>query len=244
MMPVGNADLLSDTLLTALSVIEAQGFAYTAHQGTLLGAARLEGLLSWDVDADIGLLEADAEKARAGLEQALLECGLAFVFSKAAYYYTIRPFVTILGRRVLLFPMIEVILMSTTVDPRTGEVSHDRHSPRRMFEAGELHPLRPYAWHTSFISGPSDPEPVLQRLYGQSGQPLAFQGHQAPRLGEEVARFWQQARPLNGQVDLEAIRARASNHRRGRLLRCAPWYVANGLYAEILERVRRMAGGH
>jgi hypothetical protein len=61
MMPSRNADLLADTLLTALSVIEAQGFAYTAHQGTLLGAARLQGLLSWDVDADIGLLEGNAE---------------------------------------------------------------------------------------------------------------------------------------------------------------------------------------
>ena len=244
MMPRSNADLLADTLLTALSVIEAQGFAYTAHQGTLLGAARLQGLLSWDVDADIGLLEGNAERVQAGLERALDECGLALVFSPKAYYYTIRPFIRIFGKRVLMFPMIEVILISTTVDPHTGGIAHDRHSPRRMFGPGELLPLRPYPWHTSFISGPADPEPVLRRLYGESGQPPALQGHQPADLSEEVAGFWQKARPLNAPVDLKAIRDRAGKARWKRLLRCAPWYAVNGVYTEVLERVRRKAGGH
>lgn len=244
MMPSSNADLLADTLLTALSIIEAQGFAYTAHQGTLLGAARLGGLLSWDVDADIGLLEGNAEQVQASLERALDECGLALVFSPKAYYYTIRPFIRVFGRRVLMFPMIEVILLSTTVDPHTGGIAHDRHSPRRMFGPGELLPLRPYPWHTSFISGPADPEPVLRRLYGGGGQPAAFAGHRPAHLSEEAASFWRQARRLDQPVDLTAIRARAGRGRWGRLLRSAPWYAANGVYTEVLERVRRKAGGH
>lgn len=243
MMPTPNADALADTLLTALSVIEHQGFAYTAHQGTLLGAVRLGGLLSWDVDADIGLLEANAERVRSGLEAALLDYRLALVFSPQAYYYTIRPFVRVLGRRVLLFPVIEMILMSATIDPRTGRVWYDRHSPRRMFEANELLPLRRYPWHTSFLSGPAEPGPVIGRLYGENGEPSAFVGHSPPLLSEEAGRFWRRARPLDGPVDLEAIRARAmAGGTWARLLRCAPWYVANGAYSEILERVRRAAG--
>jgi len=243
MMPLHNADLLVDTLPTAVSVIERQGFAYTAHQGTLLGAARLGGLLSWDVDADIGLLEPNAEKVRIGLEGALLEYRLALIFSPNAYYYTIRPFAQAFGKRVLLFPIIEVILVSSTVDPHTGEIGYDRHSPRRMFGARELLPLRRYAWHTSFISGPAQPEPVIGRLYGESGGPRAFLGHEPPRLSEEVGHFWQHARPLVGPVDLETVRARAvAGGKWIRLLRCAPWYAANGAYSEALERVRRAAG--
>jgi hypothetical protein len=171
MMPSSNADLLADTLLTALSVIEAQGFAYTAHQGTLLGAARLQGLLSWDVDADIGLLEGNAEKVQAGLERALDECGLALVFSSRAYYYTICPFIRIFGRRVLMFPMIEVILISTTIDPHTGDISHDRHSPCRMFGANfSPAPFIPGTRHSS----PDQPIPnPCFDACGEGGQPAA-----------------------------------------------------------------------
>src|SRR5574338_114422 len=91
MMPRANAGLLLDTLLTAVSVLERAKVAYTAHQGTLLGAAHLGGLLPWDIDADVAICGENAESVAAKLTRPLAEHGLALIFSPEHYYYTIRP---------------------------------------------------------------------------------------------------------------------------------------------------------
>ena len=227
-----------DTVLIALSVIEREGVAYTVHQGSLLGATRLEGLLPWDIDGDIALIGENADTAAARLQEPLAQHGLAFIFDRKNYYYTIRP----LAFRI---PMVEVILMTETTDPLTGEIWHDRHSPARMFGLGELLPLTRYGFHGSQVMGPANAEPVLKRLYGAGAARETLQRFNRPALPEETAAFWSRARPMAGEPDYSAIAARATLAMRSwrRIGAAAPWYYANGLYNKIVERSRELAGG-
>lgn len=239
-----------ETLLTAVSVLEGQQVAYTVHQGSLLGAARLGGLLPWDIDGDIAIVGESAESAAAKLEQPLAAHGLAFVFSPEAYYYTIRPLLHVRApglapRPVLGFPLVEVILITSTEDAETGLVWHDRHSPHRTFAPGELLPLARYPWHGSHVLGPANAERVLERLYGADGGAAALERFAPPAIDAETAAFWQRARPPCGEVRYADIAARAAARRDDwrRLLSCAPWYLANGVYNAMTESARRLAGG-
>jgi hypothetical protein len=250
MMPRANAALMIDTLLTAVSVIEQAGVEYTAHQGTLLGAARLGGLLPWDIDVDIAIRGENADSAARKLAAPLAKHGLAFLFSPEHYYYTIRPLAEVaipgIGRRMIaLVPFVEVILLTATDDPATGETWHDRHSPHRMFGPGELLPLVRYPFHGSYVMGPANADPVLARLYGDVGGGGALAHFRPAVLDDATAKFWRDARPLSGDPDVSAIfeRARRSRSQWAAHARAAPWYVANGCYNSITETARRFAGG-
>jgi LicD family len=245
MMPRVNADLMVDLILTTASVLEQHGVAYTAHQGSLLGAARLSGLLPWDIDADLAVMGENAETLAQKVQRPLHEHGIAMVFSKAHYYYTFRPMLCLgAAKHVLAVPLVEVILATATRDETSGDVWHDRHSPHRAFAPGELFPLQCYPWHGSYLMGPQDAEHVLGRLYGHAGGPRAFEGFHRAEVSEETELFWRQARPMNGVRDSAAIlqRAQVRRHDWARVSRSIPWYLANGVYNAFTETVRRSLG--
>lgn len=236
MMPTALSTLMIDTLLTTLSVLERANIAYTVHQGSLLGAAHLEGLLPWDIDGDLAILDEDADSVRNKVSAPLAAHGLALEFCAEHYYYTVRA--------RPLFPIVEIILATTTTDD-TGERWIDRHSPHRMFRSSELYPLRRYPFHGSYVMGPRDPLPVLERLYGDAGSASALSRFEAATLDGETQAFWRCARPLTGALDHDAIAARARRKVAPLVARAraAPWYAANGLYNQFTESARRFAGG-
>jgi hypothetical protein len=170
MMPTSNAALLVECAFVVASIFERAGVSYTIHHGSLLGATRLQGLLPWDIDFDLFVL---TDKGRTfdfdRLSSVCSEHGLHIDEIDRGRYFIIRPALTIGGRLVKLFPVIEVDILKPSQNER-GEAIYDQSATHRKWDGGELEPLRRYPFHGSWLPGPNNPEPVLVRLSGRRFQ--------------------------------------------------------------------------
>ena len=187
-MPTGNAGLLVDVLLLAVSIFEQYGVSYTIHHGALLGALRLQGLLPWDIDADLFLTGETEATFHDKVATALADHGLSLE-RRGPGYFIIRPRLSIAGLALPLFPMVEVDLLRET---RTalGEAVYDQHAAHRRWDAGELLPLRRYPFYGSYLMGPRAAEPVLERLYQGAGSEPAMRPFRRPGLPPRTENFW------------------------------------------------------
>lgn len=246
MMPSANAAHLVETLLIVSSVFESVGITFTIHHGCLLGVTRLRGLLPWDIDADLFLVGETGGSFKAKVAEPLAELGFTLEERVAGRYFVVRPAVSVFGYVVPLFPIVEVDLLQESTDP-LGQIVYDQRAPHRRWDAGELLPIRRYAFYSTWLPGPRDPEPVLVRLYREAGSPEALGRFRAAHLPVAEEHFWRHARPYRGEPDRSRIWQRGREFRRCILVRClasAPWYVLNGLYSIVVQSIRRKAGGH
>lgn len=193
MMPQRNAALLVDTAFLVASIFEREGVSCTIHHGCLLGATRLRGLLPWDIDIDLFIL---ADKGRTPdldrLGQICAKHGLHIEMIEERQYFTIRPALRIAGKVVQLFPMIEVDLLKPSLNAQC-EAVYDQSTAHRRWDAGELEPLKRYPFYGSWLLGPSDPEPVLFRLYQAASSEVALQRFHQARC--HARRIYSGARP-------------------------------------------------
>jgi hypothetical protein len=247
MMPKSNAALLVECAFVVASIFERAGVSYTIHHGSLLGATRLQGLLPWDIDFDLFVL---TDKGRTfdvdRLSSVCSEYGLHIDEIDRGRYFIIRPALTIGGRLVKLFPVIEVDILKASQNAR-GEAVYDQSTTHRKWDGGELEPLRRYPFHGSWLPGPNNPEPVLVRLYQDAGSKSAMQSFDRARLPRSTDLFWSSARPLEGEMDWDRIAVRAKEIRKTivwRCLYCSPWYLLNSIYCITIQTLRRKAGGH
>jgi len=222
-----------------------EGVSYTIHHGCPPGSVRLQGLLPWDIDADLFVV-GKGPGFRAKVAAALDQSGLVVEERWADRYFVIRPALSLFGRVLPLFPLVEVDLLQESRND-LGQTLYDQHASHRRWDAGEPLPLRRYKFYESWLAGPYDPEPVLERLYQGAGSVSAISRFRRARLPSETEKFWKDARPFEGEPDWPAISHRAARLRRvilWRRLLCAPWYLLNGLYCLLVQALRRRAGGH
>ncbi|MBS0547642.1 MAG: LicD family protein [Proteobacteria bacterium] len=244
-MPIGNAGLLVDMLLLTVSIFEQYGVSYTVHHGALLGALRLQGLLPWDIDADLFLAGETEATFHDKVATALADHGLSLE-RRGPGYFIIRPRLSIAGLALPLFPMVEVDLLRET-RTASGEAVYDQHAAHRRWDAGELLPLRRYPFYGSYLMGPHAAEPVMERLYQGAGSERSLKPFRRPGLPPSTDEFWRSKRPRDGRMDWPAVSRRGQEFRRSilwRCLTCAPWYLANSLYCLMVQTFRRYAGGH
>ena len=123
----------------------------------------------------------------------------------------------------------------------------DADDPRRMawdafMRHSEAFPLRRYPFHGSYVTGPAQPEPVLQRLYGEAASTHAMSRFHTPSMSRAHHAFWRRARPLDGEASFRAIsdRFRTRAHAPPWHVLTFPWWWLNGAYNVGVRGVRRV----
>jgi hypothetical protein len=108
----------------------------------------------------------------------------------------------------------------------------------------ELYPLQPLPFYGTWVWGPRKPEPILQRLYGETGSPSTMSRFATPVISAETHAFWRQARHNGDALDWAAISARFHArrvHRTWAHIATFPWWWANGAYNVAIKALRRWA---
>ena len=78
-LPTCCAQKIVETLETVGAMLDREGVPWWVDYGTVLGTARHSGLVPWDKDADIGILEEDLDRVLA-LEHRFRDLGHAFCY--------------------------------------------------------------------------------------------------------------------------------------------------------------------
>jgi hypothetical protein len=236
MMPGYVASNLADNLLFLLALLDRLGIEYVAHYGTLLGAARLGGLAPWDEDADVYIVDLDFEALQARIGAALAAHGFEAFLTESRDALIVRQVPWVAGQGhigVSLWPGT----LDDRVDPREMEWdAYMRHS--------EYSPPRRYPFYGSYVTGPAQPDPVLDRLYGLAGSIEVMERFRAPQVSPAQVTFWSRARPIDGDADWDAISARFVARARGVPWHAAtfPWWWFNGAYNIGVRTLRKL--GH
>jgi hypothetical protein len=243
MMPSWFATPVVESLLFVLSALEHEGFTCTAHRGLLLGALRLGGLLPWDDDSDVFLVDADPAGVEQRIGPLLEEHGFRLRFREHEHYYFVFP--------RTLFPvplsgLTEVGFFTRTED-RNG-VQFDVHDPRRRLSKDELFPLQRLPFHGSYVMGPAQAGVAMERMYGDLASPAAMNRFRAPQIAREAQDFWGAARPIDGPLDWPRISRRFMERRRSPSfhiwqLPCSAWHMVNRGHWVATDMLRAMAGG-
>ena len=232
-MPRFVAENFVENLLFTISACEREGIRYVAHWGTLLGAHRLGGVCPWDEDADIFLVGTDRASVERKLGALLREHGFALTWEPNGGFFWVRQQPWWAGQGHIALELLPA-------GPATGD-------PSRLLDwdpwipPEQLHPLRPYPFHGSWIFGPADADGVIARLYGASGSQSVMSRWRRPDLSPEVEAFWRGAR--SPELDWRRISARFLERRRAQPLRHVvtfPWWWFNGGYNIGIKQLRRL----
>jgi hypothetical protein len=161
-------------------VLEAHGIRYFIIGGTLIGAVRHGGLIPWDDDIDIGMLQTDMDKLYSPVvREALRQCGMMLDsrdrrVCKKIYSTTKK------------FPFIDIFeFRSGSGD--TIEFACERARrlfPKETFSVAQLSELQTYAYGPLRLSGPSDGEAVLRHQFGDDVMTHYYKNH--PHEGRRV----------------------------------------------------------
>ena len=225
---------LVDTVLFLLTVLERQSIRYVFHYGSLLGVERLGGLLPWDDDSDIYLLDETTESVAAKIKPILEEHGIAMVYDPRDFFWVKQwPWLADSGHIGL-----SILLPSPERDDELEQGDHEQ----RMTLA-ELFPLRRYTLYGSPVWGPHDCESVLRRIYGESGSRQVLGAFRAAPLLKETEEFWRRARSSQENLDWPAISARLKSRKRSPWISWLgmPWWWLNGAYLILVRAVSARA---
>lgn len=243
MMPSWFASDAVDSLLFVISALEQHGFRPVAHKGLLLGALRLRGLLPWDDDTDVFLLDTSPHEMDARVAPVCRAHGFTLRFRRQHGYFFAFP--------TTLLPfahagLTELGLLTRT--ETTDGTQFDAHEPRRRLHAHELLPLGRVPFYGSWVPGPAQPEVAMARMYGSLAAPEVMRRFRAPAVSPEVEAFWRSARPMDGPPDWPRISARfAARARRpgfqSRQLLGAAWHLLNRGHWLTTDALRALAGG-
>jgi phosphorylcholine metabolism protein LicD len=141
-------DTLNKLLHRFLAFAETSGLVHFAIAGTLIGAVRNGGLLPFDDDIDIGIIEPDKIKT--------FQDDDGFYFDEVFFGYKFK----MRGKDTF----IDIMVFESTED---GEYKiKDNHWPNEYFKKNELFPLQKMSFSDNFtLNIPSKPIDYLHRVF-------------------------------------------------------------------------------
>lgn len=146
------------------SIFRKHKITYWMIGGTLLGAVRNKGMISWDDDADIAILD-NMEQKLNSIKDELSSEGLGLV--PAFFGYKIFN----LNGRVIKeydfkYPFLDVFV---TVRDKDKIILRDQGArdswPKEIYDYNKTFPLKEWEYEDFKLWGPNDPIPLLDTIY-------------------------------------------------------------------------------
>lgn len=155
-------------------VLRENGVTYWADGGTLLGAVRHRGIIPWDDDADLQILDTDSVKVRR-LRTPLRKLGYDLLKTWWGYKISPRDGAPIPGVK-WTYPGLDLFVMTLSPNGtiRFKSPRAEREWPRCRQSATDLFPLREYDFGALKIPGPKDPRKYLETCFGDDWYDVAY----------------------------------------------------------------------
>jgi len=204
--------ILKDTT----EIFEEAGIMYSIDGGTTLGAVRHQGLIPWDDDVDLIILEKDEVKLNK----------LAATFEKLGYtlsYYLDMYKISKVGNPVcnkddkwnrFTYPYIDIFIMYHNKSTKVVEYFKALNKlffPLEWFPESVFFPLKKYKFGPLMVHGPNDPVWYLNNTYGGSwnNEAVIFPKHFQSKYRKEIrvkvdGVFSEAALPKNSLLDRTA----------------------------------------
>jgi phosphorylcholine metabolism protein LicD len=162
---------------------------YWAEGGTLLGAVRHSGIIPWDEDADLQILDTDEHKI-VGLGKSLDKSG--YEITKTWWGYKIFPkdgktVVSEKNKDILYdwkFPGLDIFVVTVQENDSGHQVLRYKYTSkypevRELFDRcwsyyKDIFPLKKYKFGSFEINGPNNPYTYLNACYGNDWFNVAF----------------------------------------------------------------------
>jgi len=159
-------DIKSTILLTKKvnDILKRNNITYWMIGGTLLGAVRNKGMITWDDDADIAMFDNMGKKLES-IKDELEEAGLGLV----PIYFGYKIF-NLDGRRVgnnnFKYPFLDIFVCTRVKDKIILKDIRARNMwPDEKYNYVDTFPLKEWEYEDFKLMGPNNPFPLLNKIY-------------------------------------------------------------------------------
>ena len=159
-----NIKSINNLFKKIIPILEKHNITYWIYGGTLLGAVRHKGIIPWDDDVDISILEDDKDKLlNLKTEFNTLDLDITDIFFGYKIYDKKGQ---IIKDKDFRYPFIDIFITKKydNIIKFTSQQALNLWK-NDYFTIDELYPLKKYQFEDYYVYGPNNPYAYLDRIY-------------------------------------------------------------------------------